>query len=406
MIDINLINSCEEKLNNSFKHFEEIALFNQEKVLNVFKKNQIALRHFVGTSGYGYGDEGRDMLNKVFADVFGCEKAICSPNIVSGTHALSLCLYGVLRPGDTALSISGMPYDTLTDVIKGENNGSLKDFGISFDYIDLIDGEFDFDNIKNYLKNNTMPKMIYIQRSRGYEWRNALSISQIKRAVDFVREIGFDGCIMLDNCYGEFIDRQEPTEVGVSLLAGSMIKNVGGGIAPTGGYVAGEEKYVNMVENRLTAPSIGGEVGSYAYGYNYYFQGLFMAPHTVLQAVKGSLLFGKVLAEMGYEVSPNSDSYPNDIILAIRFGNKEDLISFVQTIQANSPIDSHVLALPWDMPGYENEVIMAAGCFVQGSSIELSADAPIKPPYIAYLQGGLTYEHCKIALKNMKLSGK
>jgi cystathionine beta-lyase family protein involved in aluminum resistance len=403
MITNELITSCEEKLNKQFKYFEDISLYNQEKVLNAFKKNQIALRHFVGTSGYGYGDEGRDTLNKVVADIFGAEKAICSPNIVSGTHALALSLYAISRPGDSILCITGEPYDTLRDVIYGKNNGSLADFSVSFTSIALLNDQIDYKSIKDYIAKNGKPTTIYMQRSRGYEWRNALSINQIAEAVKFVRSLGFDGCIMVDNCYGEFIDKLEPTEVGVSLVAGSMIKNIGGGIAPTGGYVAGDGKYLDMVENRLTAPSIGGEVGSYAFGYQYFYQGLFLAPHTVLQAVKGSLLFGVVLNELGYETSPSLDTVPGDIIRAIKFGNDKDLISFIQTVQANSPIDSHVLALPWAMPGYEDEVIMAAGCFVQGSSIELSADAPIKPPYIAYLQGGLTYEHCKIALKNMKL---
>ena len=402
MIHEKLIIDSEKKLKEAFEYFEEIALFNQEKVLNAFKKNQIALRHFVGTSGYGYGDEGREALNKIFADVLGAEQAICSPNIVSGTHALSLCLYGVLRPNDTVLSVTGKPYDTLSDVIFGNGNGSLKDFGINFNTIDLLEGNVNFNGISEYFSSNKIPKMIYIQRSRGYEWRNALSINDIAKVVKFVKSLGFNGCIMVDNCYGEFVDKIEPTDVGVNLMAGSMIKNVGGGIAPTGGYVAGDSKYVKLVENRLTAPSIGGEVGSYMFGYQYYFQGLFLAPHTVLQAIKGSLLFGEVLSALGYETSPTEQEYPNDIIRAIKFGNEKDLISFIQGIQANSPVDSHVLALPWAMPGYENEVIMAAGCFTQGSSIELSADAPIKPPYIAYLQGGLTYEHCKISLRNLK----
>ncbi len=402
MIDITLIEKSERKLQKQFDILEDIALFNQEKVLNAFKKNQIALRHFTGTTGYGYGDEGRDTLNKLFADVFCAEQAICSPTIVSGTHALSLCLYGVLRPSDTVLSITGEPYDTLSDVIRGAGNGSLRDYGIKFESISLINGDIDYKQLKKYLLNNS-PKMIYIQRSRGYEWRDALSIAKIKKAVDFTREQGFSGCIMLDNCYGEFIEKQEPTEVGISLMAGSMIKNPGGGIAPTGGYVAGESKYVEMVHNRLTAPSIGGEVGSYLTGYQLFYQGIFLAPHTVMQALKGSMLIGAVMEELGYETSPSFDIMPADIIRAIKFNDKQALISFIQGIQTNSPIDSHVLALPWAMPGYEDEVIMAAGCFVQGSSIELSADAPIKPPYIGYLQGGLTYEHCKIALKNMKL---
>lgn len=402
-MDYKIICDCEKELKDKFEYLDEVALFNQEKVLNAFKKNRLALRHFSGTTGYGYGDEGRDTLNQVVADIFKAESAICTPAIVSGTHALSLCLYGVLRPNDSVLCISGRPYDTLLDVIFGENNGSLKDYGIGFDIINLKNDNFDFEGIKEYFIKNKMPKMIYFQRSRGYEWRNALSISDIENAVKFIKSLGFDGCIMLDNCYGEFIDKKEPTEVGVNLLAGSMIKNIGGGIAPTGGYVAGDSKYVELVQNRLTAPSIGGEVGSYTYGYQYFYQGLFMAPHVTMQAVKGSMLFGAVLEKLGYQTSPSLDSIPCDIIRAIKFGNKEDLISFIQAIQANSPIDSYVLAMPWAMPGYEDEVIMAAGCFVQGSSIELSADAPIKPPYIAYLQGGLTYEHCKIALKNIKL---
>jgi len=403
MISLELISKCEEKLKDKFTIFEDIALFNQEKVLKVFQENNLALRHFTGTSGYGYGDEGRETLNKVVAGIFKAEKAICSPNIVSGTHALSLCLYGVLRPNDSVLCLTGEPYDTLNDVIFGNGNGSLKDYGISFTCIELKNDKIDKEKIVDYFNNNSKPKMVYIQRSRGYAWRNAMTINDIEDAVLFIKSLGFNGCIMLDNCYGEFIEKKEAVEVGVNLLAGSMIKNIGGGIAPTGGYVVGDEKYVDMVQNRLTAPSIGSEVGSYAYGYQYYFQGLFLAPHTVLQAIKGSMLFGAVLNELGYETSPSIEDMPGDIIRAIKFGNEESLVSFIQSIQKNSPIDSHVDAMPWEMPGYNEKVIMAAGCFVQGSSIELSADAPIKPPYIAYMQGGVTYEHCKIVLKNLKL---
>ena len=402
MIDSNLINKCQEKLRDKFNEIEKIALFNQEKVLNAFKNNKIALRHFVSTNGYGYGDEGRDTLNQLFAEVFKSESAICSPYIVSGTHALALCLFGVLKNGDTMLSIVGNPYDTLNDVINGEDNGSLADIGVNFDKIELINGEFNKQSIADYLKNKT-PKMVYIQRSRGYEWRNALSIAQIKDVVEFLRALNFKGCIMVDNCYGEFIDYKEPIEVGANLIAGSLIKNPGGGIAPTGGYVAGDKVYVDKVLNRMTAPSIAGEVGSYLAGYGLYYQGLFLAPHTVSQAVKGSMIIGAVMDKLGYEVSPSINELPGDIIRAIKFNDKDKLIQFIQNIQANSPVDSHVLALPWAMPGYQDEVIMAAGCFVQGSSIELSADAPIKPPYIGYLQGGLTYEHCIIALKNMNL---
>ena len=402
MIDEKLIKSSEKELAPLFSALDEISLYNQEKVLNAFKKNKIALRHFNGTTGYGYGDEGRETLNKVVADIFKAESAIVSPNIVSGTHALSLCLYGILRPNDTVLSISGKPYDTLDDVIHGKNIGGLEDFCVKFTEIPIKNDFFDFDIIGEYLKNNEV-KMVYIQRSRGYEWRNALTISDIEKAVKFVRNCGFNGCIMLDNCYGEFVEKKEAIEVGVNLLAGSMIKNIGGGIAPTGGYIVGDEKYVSLVYNRLTAPSIGSEVGSYAFGYQYFYQGIFLAPHVVKEALKGSLIFGKVLEKLGYETSPKPDILPADIIRAVKFNDEKKLISFIQSIQENSPIDAFVTLEPWDMPGYNDKVIMAAGCFIQGSSIELSADAPIRPPYIAYMQGGITYEHLKIALKNLKI---
>ncbi len=402
MTDLKLINNCEKKLRRKFEVVEEIALYNQNKVLEAFKKNKIALRHFCGTSGYGYGDEGRDTLNKVVADIFGAEAAICSPLMVSGTHALSSCLFGILRPGDSVLSITGEPYDTLSDVIRGENIGSLADLRISFYTVPLKNNKIDKNLIIKQI-HSTKPQMIYIQRSRGYEWRDALSVQEIKEIVEFIRNLGFDGCIMLDNCYGEFIEKKEPTEVGVNLLAGSMIKNPGGGIAPTGGYVAGDKKYVDLVFNRITAPSIGSEVGSYFMGYQYFYQGLFLAPHVVSQSVKGAMLFSSVLSTLGYETLPKPGKLPNDIITSVKFVEKDKLISFIQSIQENSPIDSNVTVMPWEMPGYEDEVIMAAGCFVQGASIELSADAPIRPPYIGYLQGGLTYEHCKIALYNLNI---
>lgn len=404
MIIADLIKECEKKLQPRFDELDEICLFNQEKVLNAFKKNKIALRHFSGSTGYGYGDDGRDCLNKLFADVFGAQDAICSPAMASGTHALAACLYGVLRPNDTFLSITGEPYDTLSDVIKGENVGSLKDYKIGFKSVPLSNGEFDKKAIKDILKSDDKIKMVYLQRSRGYDWRNALSLCQIECIVNYLRnDCGFCGCIMLDNCYGEFIDKREPTEVGVNLIAGSMIKNPGGGIAPTGGYVTGDKVYVDAVRSRLIAPSIGGEVGSYFSGYQYFYQGLFLAPHVVKEAMKGAMLFSYVLSEAGFETLPKKGEIPNDIITSVKFNDKDKLISFIQTVQANSPVDSFVTVEPWDMPGYEDDVIMAAGCFVQGSSIELSADAPIRPPYIAYLQGGLTYEHCKIVLKNFKI---
>lgn len=401
-MNIEFIKDCEKNLKSKFEYLEDVSLFNQEKVLNAFKKNKISLRHFNGTTGYGYGDEGRDTLNSLVADIFNAETAICSPNIVSGTHALSLSLFGVLRPNDVVLSISGKPYDTLNDVINGDKVGSLKDFGVIWKNLPLKNGEFDKNKITEFLRNNQV-KMVYIQRSRGYEWRDAISVNKIGEIIEFIRNLGFDGCIMVDNCYGEFVEKLEPTDVGASIIAGSMIKNPGGGIAPTGGYIAGDKKYVDQTAGRLTAPSIGGEVGSYAYGYRLFYQGLFIAPHVVKEALKGSLLFGEVLKKLGYETSPETNKIPYDITRSIKFNDREKLISFIQNIQANSPIDSYVQVLPWDMPGYEDEVIMAAGCFVEGASIELSADAPVKPPFIAYLQGGITYEHCILALKNLNL---
>lgn len=396
----NFIINAEKKLAKQFERLDSVAYFNQEKVLNAFKKNKIALRHFTPTTGYGYGDDGRDTLKKLVSDVFGCENAVVSPNIVSGTHALCLGLFSILMPGDKAVSISGTPYDTLLDSIYGEGNGSLKDYNIGFDVLPLKDGEFDKDGILNYLKKNK-PKMVFMQRSRGYEWRNAISMKKTEEICTFLRENGFDGCIFMDNCYGEFVEEKEPTEIGVDVVAGSLIKNLGGGLAPTGGYLAGKNKYIQMIENRLTSPSIGGEVSSYAFTYQYFYQGLFVAPHTVKEALKGSLLLGQALEDIGYETSPCLLDAPADLIRAVNFNTKEELIEFIRCIQGQSPIDSYVTLEPWDMPGYEHQVIMAAGCFVQGSSIELSADAPIKEPYIAYVQGGLTYEHVKIAVRKI-----
>lgn len=402
MIDEKIISLCEKKLKKQFNLIEEIALYNQEKVLKCFQKNRIALRHFAGSSGYGYGDEGRDTLNQLFADVFRCESGICSPNIVSGTHALSLALYGVLKRGDLCLSITGEPYDTLSEVIHGKDNGSLEDYGVCFKSIELKNDKIDKTQIRKFIKKQ-MPTAIYMQRSRGYAWRSALSINEIENAINFVKSLGFNGVVILDNCYGEFLDKREPTEVGVNVMAGSLIKNPGGGVAPTGGYIVGDKKYVDKILCRMTAPSIAGEVGSYLPGYQYYYQGIFLAPHSVSQAVKGAMLFSAVLSELGYETLPKLNQTPNDIITSIKFNDKDKLIKFIQGIQKNSPIDSYVDLMPWDMPGYADPVIMAAGCFVQGSSLELSADAPVKPPYIAYMQGGLTYEHCKIALKNVEI---
>lgn len=393
-----LIRVCEEELQEQFAERDAIAYKNQVKVAEAFRKNRIALRHFAGTSGYGYGDEGRDTLNQLFADIFGTEAALVSPNLVSGTHALTVGLFGLLRAGDILFSVSGEPYDTLQDVIAGKDIGSFADYGIRFQKCDLINGEFDFSAIRAGLADPRV-KIVYIQRSRGYEWRDALSESQIAKVCSFVRECGFSGCIFVDNCYGEFVEETEPTQNGADIVVGSLIKNAGGGIVPTGGYIAGKREYVDKIAGRLTAPSIGAEVGSYAFGYQYFYEGVFLAPHVVNQALKGGLLIGACLEKLGYETSPSVTSAPYDITRAIRFHTERELIGFIQAVQEASPVDSFVTLEPWDMPGYQDKVIMAAGTFVQGASIELSADAPVKEPYIAYFQGGLTYEHCKYALR-------
>lgn len=398
-----IIEEAEISLKKEFAFANEICQHNQEKVIDAFAKNGVALRHFNGSSGYGIGDEGRHVLGQVFADAMGAESGIVSPALLSGTHTLAVALFGLLRPGDRALAVTGLPYDTLRGVIFGENNGSLKDLGVKFDLLDLnAAGAVDFTSLEAQLKNAGEDlKMIYIQRSRGYELRNALTVAEIGEICSFVRAHGFKGIIFVDNCYGEFVEKQEPCEVGADVAAGSLIKNPGGGLAPTGGYIVGKKEYLERIGNRLTAPSLGDEVGSYAYGYRLFFQGIFMAPHVVNQAVKGSLLIGKCMEKLGYENFPKFGRTISDITRAIRFDTKKQLCDFISSVQAASPVDAFAVCEPCEMPGYEAQVIMAAGCFVEGASIELSADAPIREPYTAYFQGGLTYEHAKYALKKM-----
>ena len=397
------IRAAEEQLREKFTQIDEIALYNQEKVLTAFREEQIALRHFMPSTGYGYGDEGREALGRVYARTFGAERAIVSPAILSGTHALTVALFGILRPGDRVLCMSGMPYDTLRGVIWGEGNGSLKEFGVSFDVVPLdAGGKIDLSAVRQRL--SAAPdgyKMVYLQRSRGYELRDSFTVEEIAVACSAVRKTGFAGCIFVDNCYGEFVETREPCEVGADLIVGSLIKNPGGGLAPTGGYIAGGEKYVLQCENRLTAPSVGGEIGSYAYGYQLYFQGFFLAPHVVAQALKGALLIGQCMAALGYRNYPALDRLPPDITRAVRFDTEQQLTDFIQSVQEVSPVDSFVRLEAWDMPGYDCKVIMAAGTFNAGASIELSADAPIRAPYVAYFQGGLTYEHCKLAVREV-----
>lgn len=393
-----IVEKAELEALEQYRKVDDIALYNQRKVLEAFERAEVQLRHFNSTSGYGYDDIGRDTLAKIFADVFKAESAIVSPHIVSGTHALTVALFGVLRPEQTMLSISGSPYDTLQEVIGGTNIGSLKDFNISYKQCELKNNDFDLPAIENELKNDNAIKLVFIGRSRGYEWRDALSVEQIGKVIQLIRSIRDDVVIMVDNCYGEFVETIEPTEVGADLCVGSLIKNPGGGIAPTGGYIVGKQNIVEQVSYRLTAPSIGSEVGSYASGYTAFYQGLFMSPHVTAGAIKGSILFGKAFDMLGYETMPLPNSTPRDIIRSIKFNTAEELIAFCRAIQSVSPVDSNVVPYPWDMPGYSDQVIMAAGTFVQGASIELSADSPIKEPYIAYCQGGLTYEHVKLAV--------
>ena len=393
-----LIENSEKSLTETFKKIDSVALYNQEKVLSAFKQERIALRHFAGTTGYGYDDIGRDTLGKLYADVFHTESAIVSPLIANGTHAISIVLFGLLRPGDIMYSISGDPYDTLMDVIGGNDMGSLKEYGVRFDKTELSSGDFDQQAIAEYLGKNS-PKIIFIQRSRGYSSRDAFTVEKLGEIISFVRRYNNSAAIVVDNCYGEFVETREPTDVGADIVVGSLIKNPGGGLAPTGGYIAGKEDYVRLASYRLTCPGIGTEVGSYISTYQYFYQGLFMAPHTVAQTLKAAQLFCQTFASLGYPVVPEAGKEYGDIIASIKFNTEEELINFVQAIQTTSPVDSFVVPEPWDMPGYNHKVIMAAGTFVQGASVEMSADSPIRKPYIAYFQGALTYEHAKIALK-------
>ncbi|AWI05189.1 aminotransferase class I/II-fold pyridoxal phosphate-dependent enzyme [Clostridium drakei] len=389
-------------IKDEFSKYDEIREYNQLKVLNALQQERISDSHFTNSSGYGYGDIGRDSLDKVYARIFNCESALVRPHFVNGTHALGAALFGNLRPNDTMMCICGTPYDTLHNIIginEKENMGSLKDFGVNYKQVDLTcDGKFNYDKIKNELENDASIRLIHIQRSTGYGWRKALLVSEIKEIIDFVKSIKPEVICFVDNCYGEFIDIQEPTDVGADLIAGSLIKNIGGGIAPTGGYIAGKEEYVTQASYRLTIPGIGGECGSTFGVMRLLYQGLFLAPHVAIEALKGALFCARIMELSGFEVLPSYKDKRSDIIQAIKFNDKENLINFCKGIQQGSPIDSFVQCEPWDMPGYEDQVIMAAGAFVQGSSIELSADAPIREPYIAYLQGGLTFDHAKIGI--------
>lgn len=398
---LEFLEAAEKDSQEQFKHYDEIREYNQAKVLAAFQEERISDTHFTNTTGYGYGDSGRDTLDKVYANIFNCEAALVRPHFVNGTHAIGTALFGNLRPGDTMLSICGKPYDTLHNIIGisgKENIGSLKEYGINYQQIDLVEGDFNFSEIERILREDTTIKLVHIQRSTGYGWRKSLEISKIEEIITFVKSIKKSAICFVDNCYGEFIEVKEPTEVGADLMCGSLIKNIGGGIAPTGGYIAGKKEFVDQSAYRLTVPGIGGECGSTFGVMRLFYQGLFLAPHISIEAVKGAVLCSRIMELAGFEVLPNYKDTRTDIIQAIKFNDKDKLIKFCKGIQKGSPVDSFVECEPWDMPGYSDQVIMAAGAFIQGASIELSADAPIRPPYIAYLQGGLTLEHVKIGL--------
>lgn len=394
------LRKCESELSSQFSKIDSVETECTEKILASFRNNAISYRHFTPTNGYGYDDIGREALCAVYSEVLGTEAAFVRPQIASGTHALALAMQSVLRPGDTLLCASGRPYDTLEEVIGlsgTPGQGSLAEYNIAYKQCDLLsDGSIDTESVLKAIDPTV--RMVHLQRSRGYAWRQALSIEAINAITERIHEIDPGICVFLDNCYGEFTHAVEPR---VDMMAASLIKNPGGGIAPTGGYIAGKQKYVDMAAYRFTSPGIGAEVGSYAASYRPFFQGLFMAPHTVAQSLKTAVLAAKVFDKLGFEVSPGFDSDRNDIIQAVRFDSAEALISFIQTIQKYSPIDSEAVPEPWAMPGYQDQIIMAAGTFVAGASIELSADAPIRPPYTAYMQGSLTYSHGRIAIAHV-----
>lgn len=395
---LNLVDEAEKEIENQTSQIDDIAAYNQYKVLAAFQKNRISDMHFTWNTGYGYDDAGRDAIERIYADVFNCEAALVRTQIVNGTHALSLTLQGILRPGDEMIYVSGGPYDTLEEVIgiRGEGMGSLKEFGISYKQVELKDGELNLEAIKEAISEKT--KMVCLQRATGYAWRNAITIEQIEQCVKAVKSVRNDIIMMADNCYGEFLDTKEPTDVGVDVMAGSLIKNPGGGLALSGGYVVGKRELIEKIAYRLTCPGIGSECGLTFGQTRTMMQGLFLAPKVVNGAIKGAILCGKVYEKLGFDICPKVEDKRSDIIQAIKLGSPEAVVAFCQGIQAAAPIDAHVSPEPWDMPGYEDPVVMAAGAFIQGSSIELSADAPIREPYIVYFQGGLTYEHSKFGV--------
>lgn len=388
----------EKELEARFKEIDETAAYNQLKVLKAMQENRVSEACLLGTTGYGYNDIGRDTLEQVYASVFHTEDALVRPQITCGTHALALALMSNLRPGDELLSPVGKPYDTLEEVIGiRESKGSLKEYGISYRQVDLLsDGSFDYENIKRAINGKT--KLVTIQRSKGYQTRPTLSVARIGELIRFIKEIKPDVICMVDNCYGEFVERIEPTDAGADMIVGSLIKNPGGGLAPIGGYIAGKKECVENAAYRLTSPGLGKEVGASLGILNSFYQGLFLAPTVTAGALKGAVFAANIYEKLGFHVVPNGTETRHDIIQAVEFGKPEAVIAFCRGIQAAAPIDSFVAPEPWAMPGYDSDVIMAAGAFVSGSSIELSADGPMKPPYAVYFQGGLTWSHARFGI--------
>ncbi len=385
-----------KEIKPKFEEIKQIREYNQYKVLKAMQEAHLSDNHFNWTTGYGYNDLGREKIEEIYANVFNAEDSIVRPIIVNGTHALTLCLQGIARPGDEILSVTGKPYDTLEGVIGiREEKGCLKEFGVTYDQVDFLeDGNVDLEGIKTKINDRT--KLVMIQRSKGYSWRKSLTIADIKEIIDTVRSIKPEVIVMVDNCYGEFLETMEPTDVGADIMAGSLIKNPGGGLALTGGYIVGKKDLVELISYRLTSPGIGKECGLTFGTSRTVLQGFFMAPYVVSQAVMGAIYCARMFEKLGYEVLPKYDDLRSDIIQIVRLNSAEEVIAFCQGIQAAAPVDSYVKPVPWAMPGYDDEVIMAAGAFIQGSSIELSADAPIKPPYNVYFQGGLTFDHSKM----------
>lgn len=394
-----IVDKIDKQLQPVFKQVQDNALFNQKKVLDGFRNCNVSDYHFNPSTGYGYNDTGRDTLEELYADVFKAEAALVRPQIISGTHAISTALLGVLRPGDDLLYITGQPYDTLLDIVgvTGNGIGSLKEYQIGYDHVDLLEnGAVDFDTVAEKISEKT--KIIGIQRSRGYANRPSFTIEDIRQMIERVRELAPHAIFFVDNCYGEFVEKMEPIEVGADLIAGSLIKNPGGGIVKMGGYIAGKEELIEKCACRLTTPGIGREAGATLYSLLEMYQGLFLAPHVVVEAVKGAIYTAALLEEVGVESTPKWNDPRTDLIQMVELPSKEQMIGFAQVIQKYSPVDSNVTPIPAPMPGYESEVIMAAGTFIQGASIELSADGPIRPPYTLYIQGGLTFEHVKLAV--------